>query len=559
MPTPYQTLGLPEGAEIDTVRTAYGKALQRFAQQQQAGTPLPKEDFDALQAAYAELSSPERKALYDWNSNSAKGEAQAPPPASATIPAAAAPAVNADGMIEHKFQFTGSGGEYFRIWIINLLYSFLTLGIYSAWAKVRREQYFYRNTLLDGSGFDYHGDPKAILKGRVLAVLLLIIYAIAEKLSWPVYTGVLLVALPLLPWLVLRSSIFRSRNSSYRGLRFNFHGAYRTACAIFVPYALCVVVMLWGIYMAEASRQPIAENDAPQSLYSPSANGITRTAYPDAPVLLAQQETDAEEDGWDEDDEVIYAASAEDQDVEEEAATLAQILREAQAEAEKQERELGPTNPVYVAMTVLSFFVLFLGGPWFMRAISRFQLNHLAFAHARFKTGVRLGVFYRTYILASLIPLLPVLLIMIAVMILAFSVGPNVGLNTRATFIPVLVLLLIPLILLFYLGLGASQAYLNDRRVNAIWNETQLEGHRFVSTQTFWGLLVVLVLNFLLMMLTLGLYWPWARVRLARYRADHLALLTPPGALDDFIGQNPADQRAIGEEIADAFDFDIAL
>ena len=31
--------------------------------------------------------------------------------------------------------FTGSGSEYFRIWIVNLLLMFVTLGIYFPWAK----------------------------------------------------------------------------------------------------------------------------------------------------------------------------------------------------------------------------------------------------------------------------------------------------------------------------------------------------------------------------------------------------------------------------------------
>lgn len=49
-----------------------------------------------------------------------------------------------------QLQFTGKGSEYFGIWIVNLLLTILTLGIYSAWAKVRRLQYFYRNTQLAG-------------------------------------------------------------------------------------------------------------------------------------------------------------------------------------------------------------------------------------------------------------------------------------------------------------------------------------------------------------------------------------------------------------------------
>jgi uncharacterized membrane protein YjgN (DUF898 family) len=61
------------------------------------------------------------------------------------------------------FEFRGSGAEYFRIWIVNLLLTIVTLGIYSAWAKVRRLRYFYGNTYLDGHSFEFHGRPLAIL------------------------------------------------------------------------------------------------------------------------------------------------------------------------------------------------------------------------------------------------------------------------------------------------------------------------------------------------------------------------------------------------------------
>jgi hypothetical protein len=52
------------------------------------------------------------------------------------------------------FRFTGTGGEYFRIWIVNVMLSVVTLGIYSAWAKVRRLRYFYRHTRISGASFD---------------------------------------------------------------------------------------------------------------------------------------------------------------------------------------------------------------------------------------------------------------------------------------------------------------------------------------------------------------------------------------------------------------------
>ena len=80
-------------------------------------------------------------------------------------------------------QFTGKGGEYFGIWIVNLLLSIITLGIYSAWAKVRRMKYFYNNTKIDGVGFDFHAKPLSILKGRIIAFLIFVLYAVLSRFS----------------------------------------------------------------------------------------------------------------------------------------------------------------------------------------------------------------------------------------------------------------------------------------------------------------------------------------------------------------------------------------
>jgi len=104
------------------------------------------------------------------------------------------------------FTFSGSGAEYFRIWIVNLLLSVATLGIYSAWAKTRRLQYFYRNTQLAGASFDFRGAPKAILRGRILAVLLLgVLYAaFGASLEDGILAGTLVLA--ALPW-IMRSAL----------------------------------------------------------------------------------------------------------------------------------------------------------------------------------------------------------------------------------------------------------------------------------------------------------------------------------------------------------------
>ncbi|CAJ0697303.1 YjgN family protein [Ralstonia mannitolilytica] len=144
-----------------------------------------------------------------------------------------------------RLRFIGSGSEYFRIWIVNLLLTIVTLGIYSAWAKVRTLQYFYRNTQLAGSSFDYHGSPIAILKGRAIIFVLALAFNVLSHSS-PVLGLVFLVLLAaVFPWLLVRSLRFRMANSSYRGLRFAFTGRDAEGYMVFLVWPILTVFSLY--------------------------------------------------------------------------------------------------------------------------------------------------------------------------------------------------------------------------------------------------------------------------------------------------------------------------
>src|SRR5438876_12398000 len=96
------------------------------------------------------------------------------------------------------FKFNGRAGEYFAIWIVNLCLSVVTLGIYSAWAKVRRKRYFYGCTQLEGSAFEYVGNPVAILKGRILVVLVFAAYSLSQQVNVLISFALLVVILVFL-------------------------------------------------------------------------------------------------------------------------------------------------------------------------------------------------------------------------------------------------------------------------------------------------------------------------------------------------------------------------
>ncbi|MFA9273366.1 MAG: YjgN family protein [Candidatus Aquirickettsiella gammari] len=142
----------------------------------------------------------------------------------------------------YRPEFSGSGKEYFKIWIVNLCLTLMTLGIYSAWAKVRRLQYFDRNTQLAGSVFNFHGDPKVILRGRIVAAVLLFLYHYVFGLSKNfsiVFACVLLLAFP---WMMRSALRFRLRNTSYRGLRFDFDGKLSIAYSTYLPVAMIFIL-----------------------------------------------------------------------------------------------------------------------------------------------------------------------------------------------------------------------------------------------------------------------------------------------------------------------------
>lgn len=136
---------------------------------------------------------------------------------------------------EARLRFTGSGSEYFRIWSVNMTLSILTLGLYSAWAKVRRLQYFYRHTELDGAVFDYVASPSGILFGRVLGLVLLVVYYLAFEYSPWTGAAITVLLAALLPWLLWQSNRFKARNTRYRGLSFSFTGTVRDAYRVYLP------------------------------------------------------------------------------------------------------------------------------------------------------------------------------------------------------------------------------------------------------------------------------------------------------------------------------------
>jgi len=170
------------------------------------------------------------------------------------------------------FDFRGDGWEYFKIWIVNVLLTILTLGIYSAWAKVRTNRYFYSNMYLDDTNFSYLADPMTILKGRIIAIVAFIIFSVIGGL-YPILGMVLgITFIFLIPYLMNKSLSFGRRMTAYKNIQFRFHGSYGEAFMVLYVWPILGVITLGILY-------PMALLKMHQYVIKNSAYGTTKFDY----------------------------------------------------------------------------------------------------------------------------------------------------------------------------------------------------------------------------------------------------------------------------------------
>ena len=128
----------------------------------------------------------------------------------------------------HPMEFTGRGGEYFRVWIVNVLLSIITLGIYTPWARRRTAQYFYSHSFVAGSPLEFTAQQRKMVMGFVLLMLLTIAYNIAANTGQDLAVGLFLLGgAALAPFIWASAMRFRLSATRWRGLRLQFTASWK--------------------------------------------------------------------------------------------------------------------------------------------------------------------------------------------------------------------------------------------------------------------------------------------------------------------------------------------
>jgi uncharacterized membrane protein YjgN (DUF898 family) len=155
-----------------------------------------------------------------------------------------------------RFEFTGTAREYFSVWVVDVLLTALTLGLYSPWAKVRTKRYFYGHTWLDGAAFEYRGEPRVILARRLRVVVPGLLVGVAADLiagSRVFIVGALLA----IAGFAIYERLYDLRCSFYRGVRCDLERSRAEDEVFFLlPVLSMASVLLAFLYMGYRGMRP---------------------------------------------------------------------------------------------------------------------------------------------------------------------------------------------------------------------------------------------------------------------------------------------------------------
>ena len=366
-------------------------------------------------------------------------------------------------------RFTGSGKEYFKIWIVNVLLTIITLGIYYPWAKVRNRRYFYANTNLADRNFEYHATGKQLFIGFLIGMVFFIIYSVLGQVNPSFAGGFMLIFFLALPWLVWRSLMFNMRVTSFSNVHFSFKGSLKRAYIIFLGYPALIFLFITLIGVVV-------------SVIVPNFSSM--------------------------------------------------------------ESSFENTDKTILIIGAIIFGILFLLGYLFFIAfitknIKEYFINNSCYGQGTFQTNVETKTFF--------IILLKSMGILAIVGLLAFF-AIKMGISFE-----------IIGIIAYFIAIFAMMAFYVTRERSYLYENTTLDNKiAFESTLKARDLTWVMLSNVLLIFFTVGLAFPWAKVRLSRLMLENTLVDTSLG-FDEYISKKQDEQSALGEQIGEAFDVDVGV
>ncbi|ELY7391451.1 DUF898 family protein [Cronobacter universalis] len=145
----------------------------------------------------------------------------------------------------HAFSFQGSGGGYFPVWLVNILLTVFTAGLFLPWAMVRARRYFYENTELAGARFSYDAKGGAIFVGWICLALLYVVFVVNVVNDNTFLTlCMVLLFIAFAPFLIMQGLRYQLLMTKLNGLRFSFKASPLRAWWVMLGCPLLIAILV---------------------------------------------------------------------------------------------------------------------------------------------------------------------------------------------------------------------------------------------------------------------------------------------------------------------------
>lgn len=186
------------------------------------------------------------------------------------------------GIDAYPLEFSGSGGEFFRVWIVNVLLSVVTLGFYTPFARRRTAQYFYGHTLVADSPLEFTAQQRKMVVGFLLLVVLYVSFKLAAETGQDAMTAFMMLGgAALAPYFWASAMRFRLGATRWRGVRLQFTAGwgevYRSSWPVFAIALAWIVVatVVGGLVDADAPAK--ARVESPELVFAALGGGLVVT------------------------------------------------------------------------------------------------------------------------------------------------------------------------------------------------------------------------------------------------------------------------------------------
>lgn len=167
--------------------------------------------------------------------------------------------------------FHGNGAELFKMKVVQILLTLLTLGIYYPWARAATLRYIYSRTEFAGTRFAFHGTGRELFRGFLKAGLVFAVYMglffatslVSNKIAATVITVLIYASfIFLIPVAIYGSLRYRMSRISWRGIRLSYVGSLKQVVMLYlksVPFTL-ITLGLYLPFFQNSLRKLLVEN-----------------------------------------------------------------------------------------------------------------------------------------------------------------------------------------------------------------------------------------------------------------------------------------------------------